>query len=230
VARIDSEALVARSVAYRDSDVIVTFLTESSGKVSAIVRGGRKSTKRVGGALEPFHTVRVSIDDKGGDLGALREAEVLKARQVLVASLEALEAAGSALRWARHLMPARTHEPAAYRALVELLDALDAGASPRLELARAAIRLLGAVGYGLEFDRCVACGRPCPEDKPAYMDAGRGGLVCRSCGGARRRLAAGLRAAGSALARGERPPLEPAQAEALLALMGDAMAAHAGIE
>ena len=229
MSRIESEALVVRTVAYRESDVIVTFLTETHGKVSAIVRGGRKSSKRVGGALEPFHSVKVSIDDKGGDLGVLREARLARARHGIVTRLEAIEAAGEALRWARHLFPARTREPEAWAVLVELLDAIDAGAVPRVELARGAVVLLAAVGYGLELDCCVRCGKPCPEDKPACVDAARGGLVCRSCGGASRVLEPALLAVGRAIARGERPEMTPQQAEELLALVSDAMAAHAGL-
>ncbi len=49
----DADALLVRSVPYGESDLIATFVTAEEGKVAAIVRGGRKSTKRFGGALEP---------------------------------------------------------------------------------------------------------------------------------------------------------------------------------
>ena len=97
---------MVRSVPYRESDSIVTLLTEKVGKLGALVRGARKSTRRVVGALEPFHTIDAMIDDKGGEaLAVVREARVVRMRTGVVSSLEALDAAGTALRWARHLLP-----------------------------------------------------------------------------------------------------------------------------
>ncbi len=228
---IASDALVVRTVAYGESDLIVTLLTESDGKISALVRGGRKSSKRVGGALEPVHTIAVKLDDRGGDLATLREAALVKVRARTVLDLEALDAAGIALRWARHLFPPRHAEPRAWQTTIELLDELEegGGSGPRTVLAGAALRLLADVGYALDFDRCVKCGRPCPDGRPAAIDGARGGLVCQSCGGARRLITPELRRIARAAQR-ERVAMTPEQAKSLLELVDDAMAAHTGFD
>ena len=72
--RIESEALVVRTVTYGESDVIATLVTETSGKVSTIVRGARKSTRRVGGALEPMHTIKATYS---GDANYLDSTDTL---------------------------------------------------------------------------------------------------------------------------------------------------------
>ena len=229
--RIESEALLVRSVAFGESDIIATFLTLTSGKVAAIVRGGRKSSKRVGGAIEPFHTLSVHLDDRGGELLTLREARLTRVRAGIAQNLEALDAGGAALRWARHLCPPRTPEPKAYDTLIALLDALDVGAQdPNVELARAALHLLTDVGYALDLERCVTCGKACPSGRPAFVDAGRGGLVCSACGGARARLEPHLRAVARAAQKGGNPPMTGAEAAEILALVEGAMAAHTGLE
>lgn len=236
MSRLQTEALVVRSIEYGESDLVLSLITEAVGKLGAIVRGGRKSARRVGGALEPFHSVAVEIDDKGGDLATMREARVVRARHGIVASLDAMDAAGTTLRWARHLFPPRTREPEGYAIVVELLDRLDVlsgddvRATARVELAGAGLRLLAAVGYALDLERCVGCGRPCPPGKPSGVDGARGGLVCRACGGGRRTLDAESRDLARALQRGERPALRPEQTDVLLALIDDAMAAHTGFE
>jgi DNA repair protein RecO (recombination protein O) len=233
VSLIESEALVVRTVEVRESDVIATLVTEKIGKVSAIVRGARKGSRRVGGALEPVHTIAVLLEDRGAELTTLKESRIVRTRLSLATHLEALDAAGIALRWARHLFPPRTPEPEGWRVLVELLDVLDAlgpSGPARAELARAGLALLAAVGYALELERCVACGRPCPEGKAACVDPARGGLVCRACGGAATVLLPEDRRAARALAAGERDPAALAQAESLLTLVDRAMAAHAGFE
>src|ERR1019366_8830405 len=162
--------------------------TEDAGKVAAVVRGARKGSRRVGGALEPVHTIAVLLDDKGAELTTLKESRIVQLRTGVVSNLESLDAAGTALRWARHLFPPRTPEPLGWSVLIELLDALDAvpagSVPPRRELARAGLAMLAAVGYGLELEQCAVCGRPCPEGRSACVDPARGGLVCRACGGA----------------------------------------------
>lgn len=228
---IESDALVVRTIAYGEADVITTLLTETHGKLSALLRGGRKSKRRAPGALEPFHTVRVHLEDRGGDLVTMKDARIVKARTGITGSLAALEAAGLALRWLRHLSPPRHPEPAAWTTTTALLDALDGcPAEPRAPLAVAALRLLSDVGYRLDLEQCVACGRSCPEARPAYVDVGRGGLICRSCGGARLILSPRARRAGLAVQRGEDVELSKGDAEEILALASGAMAAHGDFE
>ena len=81
--RIEGEALVVRTVDVGESDVIATLLTEPAGKVSAVARGARKGSRRLGGALEPVHTIVVMLDDRGAELATLREARIVKPRDEL---------------------------------------------------------------------------------------------------------------------------------------------------
>jgi len=235
VTLLQSEALVVRTVEFGESDVIATFVTREAGKVAAVVRGARRGSRRLGGALEPVHTVSVLLDERAGaELATLKEAQIVRLRAGLAGDLDALEAAGVALRWARHLFPPRTPEPEGWRVLVELLDALDAGCGaggpPRARLAGAGLALLAAVGYALDLERCVACGRPCPEDKAACVDPARGGLMCRECGGAPSVLSPPARRAARAFAQGRTDEATDADARAVLGLVDRAMAAHAGFE
>jgi DNA repair protein RecO (recombination protein O) len=235
VRRITSEALLVRSVPYGESDLIVQLLTASDGRLGAVVRGGRRSQRRVGGALEPFHTIRVEVEDKGRELTTLKEARVTRIRTNIAGSLDALDAAGKALRWARQLCPPRTPEPAAWATLIHLLDELDAGvAHPKVELAAAALRLLSDVGYGLDLERCVGCGKKRPPGTLVYVDPSRGGIVCTSCrrerNGARRVMSAALVDVACAAQARDAPAIPEEHADAILAVVEEAMGAHAGIE
>lgn len=229
--QFESDALVLRMVDVGESDVVATLLTERVGKVSAIVRGSRKGSRRIGGALEPVHGVAVVLDDRAAELATLKEARIVRLRASLVSRLEALDAAGTALRWARHLFPPRTPEPEGWRVLIELLDALDEGnTGPSQALARAGLAMLTAVGYGLELEQCIGCGRRCPEGRAACLDPARGGIVCRSCGGAATVLAPAVRDAARALAAGGAGGVGESEARAVLGAVDRAMAVHAGFE
>lgn len=231
MSRLESEALVVKTVEVGESDLVATLVTEQVGKVGAIVRGGRKGAHRLGGALEPVHTIAIVLEDKGKELATLKEARIVRLRQGVVTNLAALDAAGVALRWARHLFPPRTAEPEGWRVLVWLLDALDEGqTAPQIELARAGLLMLAAVGYSLDLERCVACGRPCPPQKVACVDPTRGGLVCRACGGASSVVLPGVRRAARALVEGRVTEAEAPEASAILELVDRSLAAHAGFE
>ncbi len=228
---LESQALVVRTVEFGESDIIATLITEEAGKIGAVVRGARKGSRRVGGALEPVHTIAVLLEDKGGELTTLKESRIVRVRSGVVSNLEALDAAGAALRWARHLFPLRTPEPAGWSVLLDLLDGLDAASGPpRRELARAGLAMLAAVGYALELEQCAVCGRPCPEGRVACVDPARGGLVCIACGGAPSVILPADREAARALGQGRSSDVTDASAEAVLGLVDRAMAVHAGFE
>ncbi len=240
--RIESAALLVRSVPFGEADIIATFFTEREGKLSAMVRGARRSTKRFGGALEPIHELVIALEDKGKDLCVLKEARIGRPREGIVKSLDAMDAAGRALRWIRHLCPSRTPEPSAWSSLGALFDVLDAIShgpdpggplSPVVDrhLAVFGLGLLADVGYAIAWDRCVRCGKPCPQGRPAFIDPVGGGLVCVACGGAQRTVGANLRSL--AVRAQERDPsltMTEAEARDLVAIVEDAMRAHADFE
>jgi DNA repair protein RecO (recombination protein O) len=232
--RIRGEALLVRRVPYADADLVLAFLCQDIGLVSALARSARRSARRFP-ALEPIHSLRVTIDlRRGAELGTLVEAEITRPRLTLTGDLERMEAAGTALRWVRRASPPHTPEPRVWaetNALLDALDALQPAASPAVLLAESGLRLLAAVGWGLDLERCVVCGRSCAPTAAADIDAARGGLVCRACGGARMRLSAERRGRLLAAAAGMAPvSLQPGDAAPTLALIEEALAAHAGLD
>ena len=227
-----AHALLLRRVEYGESDLVVTLLTDTIGRVSAMARGARKSAKRFGGVIEPMHTLRIAYDDRSGaELVVLREAKLARARPFLVTSLERMQAAGQALNWVRKAAPPRTPEPEVWAAMETLLDHLgdpEDTLSPRARLAATGLQLLSAFGWGIDFERCVSCGKEPAEGQAAAVDAARGGLVCRECGGARRRLSGSERLALLGAVTGG--TLDDESAALALELVEQALKTHGGIE
>ena len=90
------------------------------------------------------------------------------------------------------------------------------------------LRLLSAFGWGIDFERCVSCGKLATPGQAASVDTARGGLVCRDCGGARRRLSGSERKALSGAAAGG--SLDDEIAALALDLVEQALKAHGGID
>jgi DNA repair protein RecO (recombination protein O) len=233
-ARITTEALLLRRVEYGEADLVLTLLTQKLGKVSALARSARKSMKRFGGSIEPMHTLMLELDERpGAELFTLVEAKLLVPRAKILSSLAAMEAAGKALSWARRAAPPRTPEEAPYAVLSTLLDRLARDATAEasaIALAEAGLCLLSAFGWGIDFERCVRCGRQALPSQSASVDAVRGGLICRSCGGARLRISASARERMARAAAGETGVLSADEAQPALSIVEAALGAHAGIE
>lgn len=71
-------AILLRRMDYGDFDVIITFFTLHSGKLSLIAKSAKKSTKRFAGILELFSVLEVVAGTgRGKGMAVLQEA-VLK--------------------------------------------------------------------------------------------------------------------------------------------------------
>jgi len=68
------KAYVIHSRPYKETSLIVTFLTENKGKITAVAKGAKRKNSRLSGNLEPFQCL--SIDYRGkSDLKSLILAE-----------------------------------------------------------------------------------------------------------------------------------------------------------
>ncbi len=56
-----------RRLDYGDHDLIITFLTQSDGKISALAKAAKKSVKRFSGVLELFSILQIVYTTKKRD-------------------------------------------------------------------------------------------------------------------------------------------------------------------
>src|SRR3954451_15787369 len=79
-AAITTDAVLLRSVAYGESDRVVTLLGRSTGRVSALARGARKSLKHFCGGLGLGAAGVATLRERGGELLSLEGFDVQEAR------------------------------------------------------------------------------------------------------------------------------------------------------
>jgi len=70
--KINTVAVVLKSINYKDSDKIYTLLTKDLGKISAIARGVRKISSRRAGNLDKLNLVKVALSE---GLGGMRQID-----------------------------------------------------------------------------------------------------------------------------------------------------------
>lgn len=226
---VETPALVVRLVDRGEADRLITLLTERSGLVSVSARGVRKGSKRYGGVLEPMHRLVVTVEHPEREIARLEEARVDVMRLQVTADLEASLAAGYWLRFARVLAHPHGDDHELFRVLDGALELLDAHPASSANLEHLVpFAMLAAVGYALDLEGCVACGKPCPPERPSAIDGRRGGLLCRACGYATTVLSATERTVLREAQRGGFLDLAPEHRARFAKLAQDVVVQHLG--
>jgi len=227
-----TEALVIGSMRYREADRIVTLYTRDRGRLGALAKGVRRLSSKVGGRLEPFSLVRVSLHP-GRGLYTVVGVDTVRTFQSVRDELFRMQEGARLLSWVRRLFPQEESNPAVFNLLVRavaLLAAADVEGAAKVVLATR-LKLLALLGYAPDLGGCVVCGRS--AGLFGYSPA-RGGLVCDTC------LSAGEEGFGLSgaalaslrelmarpLAEIENIPLEPATAAEVEQVLTQTLAYH----
>lgn len=212
-AKIETRAIILRTVAYGEADRVVTLLASSVGRASALARGARKSMKRFGGGLGMGQQGRAVLRERpGADLLSLEEFEVEEAHMGIAGDLGKTAHAAYALELCDRLCPPRHPEESVLAWLSEFLRRLESGRASAERLRVYEIGLLVRLGLGPALGRCAICSRADLGEGNVRWYPEKGGVVCPGCV-ARGDLMGG--ATRTALARLEQMSLADAEAATL---------------
>lgn len=173
------DALVLRTYRLGESDRIVVMLTRDRGKKRGVARGGVRSRKRFGGALEPFTHVRVAYAEREGrDLVRLDYADVLESPMAIGGEACAYASYFAELldTWA----PENDPQERLYRLGVAVLDALVAGVEAGRLARYFEYWLLRLQGVYPSTQGCPQCGAELAGG--AVLEPRSHWFVCRRCG------------------------------------------------
>jgi DNA repair protein RecO (recombination protein O) len=169
-------------VAFGESDRVVTLLGPTTGRLSALARGARKSARRFGGGLGMGAEGQAALRERpGADLLLLEEFDVQEARLGLAGDLGKTAHAAYALELCDRLCPSRHPEPAVFDWLREFLLRLEAGRASAERLRVFELGLLARLGLGPALDRCYMCGRTDLGEENTRWVPEQGGVACGSC-------------------------------------------------
>jgi DNA repair protein RecO (recombination protein O) len=167
--------IVLRTYPLGESDRIVSFITDTNGKVRAVAKGIRKTKSRIGARLEPGAHVSLLIFQSRGDLDIVSQADTINPHRRIREDLDRLTHAASLLEAVDLLAQEGQADSQLYKMLAGALNALDEADSP-LIVAAFYWRVLAYEGFEPSLDVCVRCGS---SDDLAGFDAAGGGVLCR---------------------------------------------------
>lgn len=174
-----TEALIIGSMRYREADRILTLYTRERGRLGALARGARRTSSKMGGRLEPFSLVRVTLHP-GRSLYTVVGVDTMRTFQSVRDELFRMQEGARLLAWVKRLFPQEEANPAVFNLLVRAvagLAAADAPGAAKIVLATR-LKLLVLLGYAPDLSGCAVCGGA--EGLFSYCPA-RGGLVCEEC-------------------------------------------------
>jgi DNA repair protein RecO (recombination protein O) len=176
-----TEALVIGSMRYREADRILTFYTRDRGRLSAIAKGVRRTTSKVGGRLEPFSLVRVSLHTGRGSLYTVVGVDTLRTFQGVRDELFRMEEGARLLAVVRHLFPAEEANTPVFNLLVRAVARLAESPDPRTAacvVLATRLKLLALLGYAPAVASCAQCGSEGPLQA---FSPQLGGALCAAC-------------------------------------------------
>lgn len=176
---LTTRGLVLREAKYKESDKILTILTETDGKISAKARGVQRTRSKIAAASQLLSFSDFTFFGSRGKW-TINEAESLEQFRALRGDIELL-ALGS---YIAELLEAVANEDVPEPEILQLgLNALYALSNrlcpPAQVKAAFELRLMSLAGYRPQLDECAGCGRREPESGRLFPEHGE--LFCPEC-------------------------------------------------
>ena len=179
-------AIVLRSQPFKERDRLVTFLTETNGRITGIAKGAIHS-KRFAGTLDLFACSHIRYKESQGELVWIEEANIRRDFLRLRERLENISAAGYFADLCLRLTEERHPVREVFLLLAHYLFLLEEKPAT-FEIVRSfEIKLLERLGWAPVLEECVSCEAPFfgeelpPEKSYVALTLDKGGFLCHNC-------------------------------------------------
>ena len=218
---LSTPAIVLRAINYGESDRVVTLIGRTTGRLSALARGARKSQKRFGGGLGLCSVGDAALRERAGaELLTLERFDLHESHGSFATDIARMAHAAYVAELVSKLCAPRQVELEVYDWLLAFLGALDRHGASAERLRVFELGLLARLGFGPMLETCAVCGgaqlAAAGDDEAAYRwDPDRGGAVCSACGKRGRPIRAVVRRALARLASSpvDAPAFDPLPAD-----------------
>ncbi len=175
------EAFVLKSLKYGESDRIVTFFSKSSGKIKGVAKGGAKSRKRFGAALEPLTEVSVTYFVKEGrELARIDHCDLLASHIPLQKQLKNYYALSYIAEITDLFSRVNEKDETFYRLIKAIVESLEKGVPLALCIRYFEIWTLKLQGLLPSLTNCSHCGSRI-ANADGFFDQQSNDFFCLSC-------------------------------------------------
>lgn len=179
---VKTEAVVLSKINYGDTSSIAALFTEDSGKISAIIKGGRNPKSKLGNIVDPLNHLQIIYYKKENrDLQLLSGAEIISHFPVMRENLEILRYSFAVIELVRNLSPDDEPNVKVFKGLVRILSLFDSSKEhPGITFGRFYLFYISEIGYRLELNKCSVCNRTDLKNRVLGYN-NESGLLCDRC-------------------------------------------------
>lgn len=175
-------AVLLKVTDYGESDKIATFYCRTSGKLSCIAKGAKRSKKRFLNKLEIFSLLDIAYVANGrSSLARIDQAELLNPFPLLRKNYDRFTAASLLCELVLHWTKENDSDEALFNLLAWALEELNTGRPTTGTVVLFQIKLFGLLGYKPHLAGCLGCGQLDREGEPYRFHTMKGGIVCKKC-------------------------------------------------
>lgn len=174
-----TNALVLREVNYKESDKILTLLTEKEGKLTVSARGCRRKDSPIASACQLLAWGEFTLYEYNGRW-AVKETASERLFDEVRGDLEKIALASYFVEVTEALAEEGQPDPGLLAVTLNCLHALDKLPVPLTQV-KAAFewRSMALAGYEPQIERCGVCGRGQPQEPHIHL--GEGTVHCAPC-------------------------------------------------
>jgi len=175
------DALILKSINFKDSDKIYTIITKELGKISAKARGIRKIGSKRLSSLDTLNYVKIGIVGEN-DLRTITEAKLIHSFSNIKKDLDKLNTAYYFIEIINKSIQESEDVSAIFELLIKCLKRLDEIKynDSRIEN-YFELKLLEHLGYSVELERCIECQEVINPSFNYSFNYESGGLECGKC-------------------------------------------------
>jgi len=175
----ETKAVIIKTQDFKENDKLVWFYTEKLGKITAVVRGAKKSKSKFLALTLPLCYGEYMVY-KGKNLYTLQEGKIINSFQGLLNNLHKLTFSSYLCELIDIACSDNEINVEIFRNLVTTLYLLNTDALDYELLIRAfELKLLKSTGYNLTLDRCSVCRKKISSSN--YISLSYYGGVCEEC-------------------------------------------------
>jgi len=180
---VKTEAIVLTKIDFGDTSNIFSLFTKEFGKISAILKGGKKGRGGKSNIVDPPNHLDIIIYKKASrEVQLISGAEMISHYPGIKDNYERLKYAYAVIELIKRLLP--EHEPnhKIFRGVVRIFDLLETtGELPAVVFGRFFMFFLKEIGYGIQLDRCASCGKTNIKGSDLSYNY-EIGILCTECG------------------------------------------------
>lgn len=178
----ETEAIVLDCFEHGESDLIVTFFSRDSGKLSAIAKGAKRSKKRFVNKLELFSFLTITYQTSNNrSLLFLSEAELYTSFLHIRQNFKLYSIASILREFLLLALREGEAEERLFRLSLWALHNIDQNQQPLAILTLFLTNFYSHIGYRPDFTICTSCHDQVSANRRYSFDTTIGGLICPDC-------------------------------------------------